>query len=114
VFLLVPAHLGSPGQRGVKWLLLCSIYWTAAVVQIRFFNSPNILGNFAEHTRTLRLYPRPVVAFQLNSFMKSRLVKTKFAAKLAKTQACILVIFTDKNGNMGRKSGYSFTRINSD
>jgi len=57
-------------------------------VQIRFFNSPNILGNFAEHTRTLRLYPRPVVAFQLNSFMKSRLVKTKFAAKLAKTQVC--------------------------
>ena len=57
-------------------------------LKIRFFNSPNILGNFAEHTRTLRLYPRPVVAFQLNSFMKSRLVKTKFAAKLAKTQVC--------------------------
>ena len=34
------------------------------VAMVRFFNSPNVLGNFAEHTRTLRLYPRPVVAFQ--------------------------------------------------
>ena len=23
VFLLVPAHPGSPGQRAIKWLLLC-------------------------------------------------------------------------------------------
>ena len=35
------------------------------VAMVRFFNSPNILANFAEHTRTLRLYPRPVVAFQV-------------------------------------------------
>ena len=25
---------------------------------MRFFNSPNVLANFTEHTRTLRLYPR--------------------------------------------------------
>ena len=35
------------------------------VAMVRFFNSPNVLANFAEHTRTLRLYPRPVVAFQV-------------------------------------------------
>ncbi|XP_029633967.1 MAP kinase-activating death domain protein isoform X5 [Octopus sinensis] len=57
------------------------------VAMVRFFNSPNILGNFSEHTRTLRLYPRPVVAFQLYSFLKSRPVKTHFTAKLARTQA---------------------------
>ncbi|XP_064633994.1 MAP kinase-activating death domain protein-like isoform X3 [Lineus longissimus] len=57
------------------------------VAMVRFFNSPNILGNFCEHTRTLRLYPRPVVAFQFFSFMKSRPVKTLFTARLARTQA---------------------------
>ncbi|KAK3590549.1 hypothetical protein CHS0354_023617 [Potamilus streckersoni] len=57
------------------------------VAMVRFFNSPNTLGNFSEHTRTLRLYPRPVVAFQLYSFLKSRPVRTHFTARLARTQA---------------------------
>ncbi|CAH1785563.1 unnamed protein product [Owenia fusiformis] len=57
------------------------------VAMVRFFNSPNILCNFTEHTRTLRLYPRPVVAFQTNSFLKSRVNRTMFTAKLARTQA---------------------------
>ncbi|XP_070200468.1 MAP kinase-activating death domain protein-like isoform X4 [Littorina saxatilis] len=57
------------------------------VAMVRFFNSQNILGNFTEHTRTLRLYPRPVVAFQLYSFMKSRPQRTHFTARLARTQA---------------------------
>ena len=34
-------------------------------VKVKFFNSPNVLSNFVDHTRTLRLYPRPVVAFQV-------------------------------------------------
>ncbi|XP_050410636.1 MAP kinase-activating death domain protein isoform X2 [Patella vulgata] len=57
------------------------------VAMIRFFNSTNILGNFCEHTRTLRLYPRPVVAFQLYSFLKSRQIRTHFSVRLARTQA---------------------------
>ncbi|XP_059150887.1 MAP kinase-activating death domain protein-like isoform X3 [Physella acuta] len=57
------------------------------VAMVRFFNSANTLGNFTEHTRTLRLYPRPVVAFQLYSFLKSRAEKTMFTSKLARTQA---------------------------
>ena len=68
--------------------------------QIRFFNSPNILANFTEHTRTLRLYPRPVVAFQLNSFLKSRSLKTPFTSRLARTQVCresiIIIIITHR------------------
>ncbi|CAF3470942.1 unnamed protein product [Rotaria sp. Silwood1] len=57
------------------------------VAMVRFFNSPNILGNFNEHTRTLRLHPRAVVAFQYSSFIRSRPVKSAFIIRLAKTQA---------------------------
>jgi len=57
------------------------------VAMVRFFNSANILGNFNEHTRTLRLHPRAVVAFQYTSFIRSRPVKSSFIIRLAKTQA---------------------------
>ena len=46
-----------------------------------------MLANFTEHTRTLRLYPRPVVAFQINSFLRSRPRSSQFLSKLAQTQA---------------------------
>ncbi|XP_066959629.1 MAP kinase-activating death domain protein isoform X8 [Macrobrachium rosenbergii] len=57
------------------------------VAMVRFFNSQNILANFTEHTRTLRLYPRPVVAFQINSFLRSRPRATPFLNMFARTQA---------------------------
>lgn len=57
------------------------------VAMVRFFNSQNLLANFAEHTRTLRLYPRPVVAFQINSFLRSRPRAGPFLHKFARTQA---------------------------
>ncbi|XP_053143597.1 MAP kinase-activating death domain protein isoform X35 [Hemicordylus capensis] len=57
------------------------------VAMVRFFNSPNVLQGFQMHTRTLRLFPRPVVAFQTNSFLASRPKQTPFADKLSKTQA---------------------------
>ncbi|XP_062973592.1 MAP kinase-activating death domain protein isoform X11 [Elgaria multicarinata webbii] len=57
------------------------------VAMVRFFNSPNVLQGFQMHTRTLRLFPRPVVAFQANSFLASRPKQTHFADKLSKTQA---------------------------
>ncbi|KAI3386650.1 hypothetical protein SNEBB_002320 [Seison nebaliae] len=57
------------------------------VAMVRFFNSPNVLGNFNDHTRTLRLFPRPVVAFQHNSFLRSRPTKCPFILRLAKSQA---------------------------
>ncbi|VDD75330.1 unnamed protein product [Mesocestoides corti] len=56
------------------------------VAMVRFFNSPSILGDFTEHTRTLRLFPRPVVTFKYVSFMRSRPVMYPFTQKLAKTQ----------------------------
>ncbi|VVC89144.1 unnamed protein product [Leptidea sinapis] len=55
-------------------------------VDVRFFNSQNILANFMEHTRTLRLYPRPVVAFQINSFLRSRPRTSLFLNRFARTQ----------------------------
>ncbi|XP_007455805.1 PREDICTED: MAP kinase-activating death domain protein isoform X6 [Lipotes vexillifer] len=57
------------------------------VAMVRFFNSPNVLQGFQMHTRTLRLFPRPVVAFQAGSFLASRPRQTPFAEKLARTQA---------------------------
>lgn len=54
---------------------------------VRFFNSQNTLANFTEHTRTLRLYPRPVVAFQINSFLRSRPRASAFLNRFARTQA---------------------------
>lgn len=57
------------------------------VAMVRFFNAQNTLANFAEHTRTLRLYPRPVVAFQINSFLRSRPRASTFLNQFARTQA---------------------------
>ncbi|XP_068433468.1 MAP kinase-activating death domain protein isoform X15 [Clinocottus analis] len=57
------------------------------VAMVRFFNSPNVLQGFQMHTRTLRLFPRPVVAFQCNSFLASRPRRSCFADKLSHTQA---------------------------
>ncbi|XP_077374996.1 MAP kinase-activating death domain protein isoform X37 [Festucalex cinctus] len=57
------------------------------VAMVRFFNSPNVLHGFQMHTRTLRLFPRPVVAFQSSSFLASRPRRSNFADKLSHTQA---------------------------
>ncbi|XP_008572908.1 PREDICTED: MAP kinase-activating death domain protein isoform X2 [Galeopterus variegatus] len=57
------------------------------VAMVRFFNSANVLQGFQMHTRTLRLFPRPVVAFQAGSFLASRPRQTPFAEKLSRTQA---------------------------
>ncbi|XP_029438631.1 MAP kinase-activating death domain protein isoform X5 [Rhinatrema bivittatum] len=57
------------------------------VAMVRFFNSANVLQGFQMHTRTLRLFPRPVVAFQANSFLASRPKQSSFVEKLSRTQA---------------------------
>jgi len=57
------------------------------ICMVQFLHSKNVLGNFNEHTRILRLYPRPVVAFQYNSFIRSRPIKSNFIIRLARTQA---------------------------
>lgn len=56
------------------------------IAMVRFFNSSGVLANFMEHTRTLRLYPRPVVAFQVNSFLHSRPKFSYFLSKFVRTQ----------------------------
>uniref|UniRef100_A0A1I7XDV4 UDENN domain-containing protein n=1 Tax=Heterorhabditis bacteriophora TaxID=37862 RepID=A0A1I7XDV4_HETBA len=59
----------------------------ASTLKVKFFNAPNIFGDFSEHTRTLRLYPRPVVALQSESFLRSRPQCTQFITDLCRTQA---------------------------
>uniref|UniRef100_A0A158R4P6 MAP kinase-activating death domain protein n=1 Tax=Syphacia muris TaxID=451379 RepID=A0A158R4P6_9BILA len=71
-----------------SWIIDSDVVDVAIRVAIvQFFNSSNIFANFTEHTRTLRLYPRPVVALQLESFMRSRPVFSQFTLDLCKTQA---------------------------
>ncbi|KAI3421210.1 hypothetical protein GPALN_014838 [Globodera pallida] len=57
------------------------------VAMIHFYNGPNVFANFSEHTRTIRLYPRPVVALQVDSFLRSRPQQSEFTMELCKTQA---------------------------
>lgn len=58
------------------------------VAMVNFFNSPNMLANFTEHTRTIKLYPRPVVAVQHSSFLQSRpQSRSQFLSKFIRTQA---------------------------
>lgn len=57
------------------------------IAMVRFFNSQELLANFIEHTRTIRLYPRPVVSFQKSSFIQSRAKISPFLLKLVETQA---------------------------
>ena len=81
-----------------------SIDVATRVAMVRFFNSPNILGNFNEHTRTLRLHPRAVVAFQYTSFIRSRPVKSAFIVRLAKTQV--------NESSLGREGQSTRVRLN--
>uniref|UniRef100_A0A915M8L6 MAP kinase-activating death domain protein n=1 Tax=Meloidogyne javanica TaxID=6303 RepID=A0A915M8L6_MELJA len=57
------------------------------VAMIHFYSGPNVFANFSEHTRTIRLYPRPVVALQVDSFLRSRGQNNEFISELCKTQA---------------------------
>ncbi|XP_050299594.1 MAP kinase-activating death domain protein isoform X2 [Anthonomus grandis grandis] len=80
----------SPTQQGNPFIYgndVDSVDVATRVAMVRFFNSQNLLANFNEHTRTLRLYPRPVVAFQINSFLRSRPRASQFLNKFARTQA---------------------------
>ncbi|XP_052758344.1 MAP kinase-activating death domain protein isoform X3 [Galleria mellonella] len=80
-------HQGQPFNPLIYGNDVDSVDVATRVAMVRFFNSQNILANFMEHTRTLRLYPRPVVAFQINSFLRSRPRTTSFLNKFARTQA---------------------------
>lgn len=57
------------------------------IAMVNFFNSQEVLANFVEHTRTIRLYPRPVVSFQKSSFIQSRTKISPFLLKLVETQS---------------------------
>lgn len=83
---LSPWVVGVLALQGVG-LGLSRLPFFPRVAMVRFFNSPNVLQGFQMHTRTLRLFPRPVVAFQAGSFLASRPRQTPFAEKLARTQA---------------------------
>ena len=49
-----------------------SIDVATRVAMVNFFMSPNLLENFAEHTKVIRLYPRPIVTVKSTSFLNSK------------------------------------------
>lgn len=63
-----------------------SVDIAARIAMVKFFNSSGLLLNFSEYTRTIRLFPRPVVAFQINSFLHSRPKSSVFLSKFVSTQ----------------------------
>ncbi|XP_078667968.1 MAP kinase-activating death domain protein-like isoform X22 [Branchiostoma floridae x Branchiostoma belcheri] len=91
--LAVPVRNASPStpEMGFNPLIygndVDSVDIATRVAMVKFFTSKNVLGDHWVHTRTLRLYPRPVVAFQLATFLKSRGKQTDFIKRLAGTQA---------------------------
>ena len=56
------------------------------VAMTSFFLAQNVLGGLQEHTRTLRLFPRPVVAVQKDAFLQSLPNVSKFVMALVDTQ----------------------------
>lgn len=74
--------LKALGKSDVGALEVDEIDVAVRVAMVRFFDSPNVFANFAEHTRTLRLYPRPVVALQSESFLRSRPTPSEFTTAL--------------------------------
>ncbi len=60
---------------------------------VKFFTSPSVNGDFSQHCRILRLYPRPLVAFQRDAFIKSRQESSDFICALAETQVSLFFIF---------------------
>lgn len=66
---------------------LDSVDVAVRIAMVNFFNSQEVLANFVEHTRTIRLYPRPVVSFQKSSFIQSRAKISPFLLRLVDTQA---------------------------
>lgn len=58
------------------------------VAMTSFFLAQNVLGSLHEHTRTLRLFPRPVVAIQKDAFLQALPNVSKFVMALIDTQVC--------------------------
>ena len=48
--------------------------------------SPNLLENFAEHTKIIRLYPRPIVTVKSNSFLNSKAKDSNFLKAFSASQ----------------------------
>lgn len=57
------------------------------VAMVKFFNSPNLLAHFTSHTRTIRLYPRPIVTVQIQPLLRTRSKASQFMTALATSQA---------------------------
>lgn len=56
---------------------------------VKFLTSNNVLGNYAQFCRTLRLYPSPVVALQASYFLNYLPNKSSFTTSLVDCQVIL-------------------------
>ena len=56
------------------------------ILQVNFFMSPNLLLNFTDHTKVVRLYPRPIVTIKTNSFMNTKPNNSRFLTTFSTSQ----------------------------
>lgn len=80
----------SPTQGTFPFLFgndVDSVDVATRVAMVKFLCSPNLMGNFGRHTRTLRLYPRPIVSIQMRALLGSRSKPSPFVTALLATQA---------------------------
>ena len=66
-----------------------SIDIATRVAMVHFLISPNTLANFSNHTRVIRLLPRPIVAINHNAFINSRAKDSQFVRQFAYTQVYV-------------------------
>ena len=57
--------------------------------------SPNLLENFTEHTKVIRLYPRPIVTIKTNSYLNSKPKDSNFLTSFSSCQVRITMFKTN-------------------
>jgi len=85
MFLLVPAHLGSPGQRAIKWLLCVCLYIEEILLFSKFFSDCRCMPY-------LRRYSPPKLcnSAQVAIFLQSFCILYFYRAACSTFHTCIL------------------------
>ena len=76
-------------------MIKTSVFEIIFFFQVNFFMSPNLLENFAEHTKVIRLYPRPIVTVKSTSFLNSKPKDSSFLMNFSSSQVIISNIMSN-------------------
>ena len=90
---LIYANYGIEQNCGSQMCQSYSIF----TLQVNFLMSPNLLENFDEHTRVIRLYQRPIVTIKTSTLIKG-LKDSPFLKQFSTTQVFIQLIYSMLSG----------------